>query len=300
VDTYTPRISIALATYNGARYLSQLLDSIEQQTTAPFEIVACDDGSQDQTVSILKEYRLRLPITVLENKQSIGVVQNFKKVVANCTGEYIAFCDQDDVWQPDKLTKSVRELNTIDGPWPAMVFTDLCVVDEDLNKIADSYWQHRKLNPTKETFNSLIYGNFVTGCTMVVNKRMAIELQDMPDKVLMHDFWIACIAYGLGKHSFVDQPTIFYRQHSSNVTDNSVINWAARWQRLKALLLDPGYAGLFLLPEIAQAQLYLTTYKQRLSLTSINDLNQLILLKDKLPIVRKWHTFWIKFMHFHH
>lgn len=295
----TSRVSVALATYNGANYLPQLLDSLGRQTLSPSEIIVCDDGSSDGTRAVLDQYRQQLPLTVYPNERSLGVVRNFKRAVAQCRGEYVAFCDQDDVWLPDKLARSVEALRAIDGPWPAMVFTDLVVVDEHLNRIADSYWQHRKLRPDKETFASLIYGNFVTGCTMLINRPMAEEVARMPDTVLMHDFWIACVAYGVGRCAFVEQPTVLYRQHATNVTNNDAVTWRTRWQRLTDLLTNNQRAARFLQPEIEQAQQYVTVYADRLSAASKIALSQLFAVGQRPPLLRKWQTFLIKFLHIH-
>lgn len=295
-DKY-PRVSVALATYNGANYLPQLLDSLDQQTLRPTEIIVCDDGSTDQTLAVLEDYGRRLPITILTNGQPLGVVRNFQKAVAHCQGDYIAFCDQDDVWLPQKLACSAQLLNDIDGPQPAMVFTDLRVVDENLDLIANSYWQHRKLAPAKETFASLIYGNFVTGCTMLINRPMAIEVARMPNTVLMHDFWISCVAYGIGQCRFVSEPTILYRQHTTNVTTNDVVTMRTRWKRLITLLTNNQEAAQFLMPEIGQAREFIRLYDGQLTPLNKKALNQLFELEKRSPFFRKWRTFMIKFLH---
>ena len=274
-----------------------LLNSLEQQILRPFEIIVCDDGSQDQTLEILNQYKLRLPLTIHLNEQPTGVVRNFQKGVALCTGDYIAFCDQDDIWLPHKLAQSVAEIKKIDGIWPAMVFTNLTVVDQNLNLIADSYWQHRGLSPQKETFASLIYGNIVTGCTMVINRSMATEVARMPVDVLMHDFWIACIAYGIGQRGFIDEPTVLYRQHSANVTNNDAITWNIRLKKLVLFLQERQQSKLFLMPEIHQARLFADLYGDSLSRSKKYSLHQLFALGVKPPLFRKWRTFLIKFLH---
>ncbi|WP_158600291.1 glycosyltransferase family 2 protein [Fibrisoma montanum] len=289
-------VSIALATYNGSAFLPELLDSLERQTVRPDEVVIHDDGSQDQTVSILHQYQHNLPLTIHVNDQSVGVVANFKRAVAGCKGDYVAFCDQDDVWLPDKIARSIEKLREIDGPWPAMVFTDLVVVDQHLNRIADSYWQHRKLMPQKETFASLLYGNFVTGCTMVINRPMAEEVARMPDDVLMHDFWITCVAYGVGRCTYVETPTILYRQHTTNVTTNDKITLSTRLKRLKTFLQDSVQAAQFLLPEVKQAEQFAGLYSRQLKSTDQKTLSQFIDLKNHLPLYRRLQAFKIKFL----
>ncbi len=291
------RISVVLATYNGATYLPQLLDSLCQQTVLPFEIVACDDKSTDNTVEILTNYCARLPIQIHSNKESLGVIKNFQKGVTLCTGDYVAFCDQDDVWLPEKLAQSIAEIRKIDGSLPAMVFTDLTVVDQDLNLIAVSYWQHRRLAPQKETFASLIYGNIVTGCTMLINRPMMTEVARMPGDVLMHDFWIACVAYGIGRCSFISTPTILYRQHLTNVTNNDAVTWAWRLRKNLSFLIDNQQFKFFLIPEIRQARSFADLYENKLSESKKGALSQLFALESKPPLFRKCATFLIKILH---
>src|SRR5690348_14254665 len=98
-------ISVAMATYNGARFVTEQLDSIAGQTQLPVEVVICDDRSTDETVSILESFAAKAPfrVTLHRNDEQLGYRLNFKKAVSFCTGDLIAFCDQDDVWHPDKL-----------------------------------------------------------------------------------------------------------------------------------------------------------------------------------------------------
>jgi glycosyltransferase involved in cell wall biosynthesis len=291
------RVSVALATYNGSKYLAALLESLSKQTLQPVEIVAFDDCSSDGTVAILKKYSNVLPIRLFVNERSMGVVENFKRAATACQGDYVALCDQDDVWLPDKLALSVAAMIKIDGDRPAMVFTDLIIVDENLTSIAKSYWHHRRLQPAKETFASLIYGNFVTGCTMVVNRAMIRELAKMPANVLMHDFWLACVAYGIGRYTMLEQQTLLYRQHTSNVTINDSVTWRTRWKRLTDLLTDETQAAQFLLSEIGQVKAFTGIYKDQLSASQLAATKRLIKLEREKPLVRKWYTFLIKFLH---
>jgi glycosyltransferase involved in cell wall biosynthesis len=290
------KVSVALATYNGAKYLPDLLESLCRQTLQPAEILVFDDGSSDETLSVLDQYSHRLPIIVHVNEQSIGVVKNFKGAIAACKNDYIALCDQDDVWFPDKLALSMDKLLEIDGLLPAMVFTDLTVVDENLCITADSYWQHRKLKPAKETFASLLWGNFVTGFTMIINKPMTIEVAKMPDTVLMHDFWIAYVAYGIGRWAYVDQPTAFYRQHTSNVTNNDAVTWRSRQKRLIEFLRS---ADLYLQPQLNQAILFNDLYSKRLPSGNKNALTKFLAVREHSPLCRKWSAFLVKFLHIH-
>ena len=107
------RISIALCTYNGDPYLSELLESLAGQDFRPCELVVCDDGSTDSTLSILNEFEhvAPFPIRIFNNTENLGVIKNFEKALSLCTGDYIAPCDQDDIWQPEKLERLVTRLH---------------------------------------------------------------------------------------------------------------------------------------------------------------------------------------------
>ena len=103
-------VSIAMATYNGAKFLRPLLDSLMNQTMTPTEIIVCDDQSKDETVAILEEYKGKLPIKVFINEKNLGVNLNFEKAVKNCTSDYILICDQDDIWLENNIEEKVRAL----------------------------------------------------------------------------------------------------------------------------------------------------------------------------------------------
>ncbi|MCE0745352.1 glycosyltransferase, partial [Acetobacter sicerae] len=106
------KISVALATYNGAQYLREQLDSIAKQTILPFELVVSDDGSTDQTLDIILDFAstVSFPVRILENKQKLGYRRNFLHVAKACYGEAVAFCDQDDIWHNDKLERAGKAL----------------------------------------------------------------------------------------------------------------------------------------------------------------------------------------------
>ena len=188
-------ISVALTTCNGEAYLVEQLESIMKQTYSPYEVVICDDASADRTIEIIESYVTKLPIRLYRNKVRVGVVNNFRQAISKCTGGWVACCDQDDVWLPDKLLLSAKAMARIDGQYPAAVYTDLTLTNASLEVIETSYWRMRNINPEKETFYSILFGNIITGCTLLINRAMVFEIEKMPDNAIMHDFWIACIAY---------------------------------------------------------------------------------------------------------
>ncbi|CCH56973.1 glycosyl transferase family 2 [Fibrisoma limi BUZ 3] len=292
-------VSIALATYNGAAYLKEQLDSLLAQSYPIKEIIVCDDRSTDDTVKILYTYNDRLPLKIYVNSQSLGVTENFKKAVSLCTGDYIALCDQDDVWRSDKIEKSVVELRKIDvdSELPALIYTDLEVVDQNLATIAPSFWKLTDRNPSKVNFVKLLLSNVVTGCTVLMNRRMAEEMQKMPEGAEMHDFWLALIAYGIGKSSFIKQATVKYRQHGRNVTITKKVNLWTRLVELVEFIVNLGDDKSYKMDAIRQADVFFSLYGSQSRLPPLyrRALERIVTLKNKPPWIRKVHVLAIKY-----
>jgi glycosyltransferase involved in cell wall biosynthesis len=215
-------ISIALCTYNGARYLQQQLDSIADQTLLPGELVASDDGSSDETVEILKNFseKAPFPVHIHINVSNLGVARNFEKCTSLCTGELIALCDQDDAWKPEKLEKLAEALNN--NPEAGFVFCDAELVDENLTSLNRYLWDEKPNNFSqmeKQSFTHsgqlphLLKKNMVTGACMMFRASLIPHVAPIPPSWI-HDYWIATIAAALGHRGIiVDEPLVLYRQH---------------------------------------------------------------------------------------
>jgi glycosyltransferase involved in cell wall biosynthesis len=228
-------ISVAITTYNGAAFIREQLQSVLAQNIRPAQIVVADDGSTDDTLAILREYRQQGQIELLEREgRPLGVLKNFQRAVAACCPEYdIALCDQDDVWLPQKLEKSsiLLQAAELKKPGPAMSFSDLRLVDEELHTISASFWEVLRIDPSKERLPSLLFGNIVTGCTILMNPAMRSIMLAMPTQhVMMHDAWLGLVAFSFGAYEFSREPLVLYRQHGRNVTGatNTTQNWRQR------------------------------------------------------------------------
>ncbi|HOM03757.1 MAG TPA: glycosyltransferase family 2 protein, partial [Acetivibrio sp.] len=216
------RISIALCTCNGEKYLREQLDSIEFQTRLPDELVVCDDASSDHTVEIIEAFAstVLFPVHLTINKKNLGSTKNFEKAIGLCRGDIIVLSDQDDVWYPEKL----RRLEAVfsGSSQIGAVFTDAQVVDEQLNPLGYSLWQsvgfggreQRRLADGK-AFDVLLRRNVVTGCTMAFRSEFKDMVLPIPEKHV-HDAWIAIIISAIAKVVALPEPLIKYRQHARN------------------------------------------------------------------------------------
>lgn len=219
----TDKIAILLATYNGEKYISEQIDSILEQTDKDWMLYIHDDGSKDRTVDILEKYVKQYPeqIAIVEGASTGGAKQNFFYLFSQVEAPYYMCCDQDDVWLPEKIEVTKKEMTHLekgDEQLPCLVFTELKVVDESLNIISDKMSQYQGLDCNKLSLNRALIQNVVTGCTMMVNRVLRDELMKVTDytDVLMHDWWAMLVATRFGKVSFVETATILYRQHGNN------------------------------------------------------------------------------------
>ena len=227
-------VAICLATYNGASFLKEQLDSILKQSYKNWMLFIRDDGSQDQTIDILRSYEQRYCgriILVTDPSLSGGSSKkNFAAILSwvkqNYDFRYFMFADQDDVWLETKIEKSMQLLKEYEtsSVLPLLVHTDLKVVDQELNVLGDSFFQYRALNPDVKDLRHLLIQNNVTGCTMLWNKALNDILNIQEEAVAMHDWWIALTACCFGKILCLKEPTILYRQHGSNVVGATRVN----------------------------------------------------------------------------
>ena len=221
-------ISVAIATYNGGKFLNEQLISIINQTHKPKEIIIIDDFSTDNTVQIIEKFITDFPfIQLFINDENKGPVKTFEIAISKCCSNYIALCDQDDIWEIDKLEVSFKELKIIeDVNKPSMIFTDLKMMDSKGKLTGQTFWETQGLNPGKMDFYSTLFSNSVTGCATIFNKKMKDELVDIPVGIEMHDYWMALIALGIGKLKPLYIPTVKYRRHENSVTVKEAITYS--------------------------------------------------------------------------
>ena len=223
-------VSVLLATYNGEKYLKQQIDSILNQTYTDFRLYISDDGSKDGTLRILNDYVEKYPskIILLSHHEPTGAAaKNFFYLLKEVDSDLFLFSDQYDVWDErhiEILVKKYLSLNEEDNSKPICVHADLSVVDSELNILDSSMFRLQKL--PKKNLSRYFYfvQNNVTGCALLINKKMKEfvfldekKLNESLEKILMHDIFFASIASLFGMIYFVDTPVVFYRQHGRNV-----------------------------------------------------------------------------------
>ena len=216
-------VRILLATYNGEKYIGDMIESILAQSFTDWQLVLSDDQSKDHTVSILEEYAVKYPDRIMHYRSGLhfGNAQGHFLHLLNQFPDapYIMFCDQDDIWHNDKVSATLQKMKEIEKSGvPALVHTDLRVVDGQLQEMHPSFLAYSGISGERMELKQLLVQNVVTGCTMMLNRPMA-ELANahMPaGKILMHDWWLALIGAAMGTVGFLNQPTIDYRQHGNN------------------------------------------------------------------------------------
>ena len=212
------KVDILLATYNGEKYIREQIDSILNQNHKDFRLLISDDGSTDKTIEILQEYKEKdNRIEVFLQKNNLGVVKNFEFLLGKVEAKFYMFSDQDDIWKENKIEKSIEKINEGFD----LVYSDLEVVDENLNVTYESYWKLKGIyNKIKKynNFESLYLNNFVTGCTIISRKELINSFMPLPNtsKFVLHDYWISLIISQNGKIAYIEEPLIKYRQHKNN------------------------------------------------------------------------------------
>ncbi len=220
----TENLAILLATYQGERFLEAQIESLLQQTCEEWQLYIHDDGSEDKTGEIIQHYMNRYPdkIILVEGPSMGGARDNFLYLMKQVEAPYYMCCDQDDIWLPTKIQRTLAEMKTLEEKatieTPCLVFTELTVVNEKLEVIAEKMSQYQKLDCENLVLSRMLMQNAVTGCTLMMNRKlrdMAIQYRNAKN-LIMHDWWISLIAAQFGKISYIDEPTILYRQHGDN------------------------------------------------------------------------------------
>lgn len=221
-------VQILLCSYNGERYLPAQLDSIlSQRTEEDYELLISDDCSGDGTREILRRYRERRPDRVrllLRESPSGGAWRHFLSLFTEgyaAGADYIMLSDQDDVWEPEKLSESLKAMREMErscgAALPLLVHCDSRLVDGELREIAPSFTAYQKMSPERDKLAQLLVQNHVVGASVMINRALSERIRTMPERIVMHDQWIALIAAAFGRLFYLPKPLYLYRQHGANV-----------------------------------------------------------------------------------
>lgn len=219
-------LSVALCTYNGARYIREQIESILNQTMPVDEIVVCDDGSSDDTISIIQQTQLsstKTTVRLYQNESSLGVANNFQKAVNLCNGDIIFLSDQDDVWNPEKTMTIVDWFTK--NPTKTVVITDASLINSfgaglssQQNTLFKNTYNHieQKLFESGKQLESFLFENHATGATMAI-RRIFFEKYSFSDKCndeILHDYVISLQAIQDGCLGIIKKKLISYRIHN--------------------------------------------------------------------------------------
>jgi rhamnosyltransferase len=220
-----PPLAILLSSFNGARFIAEQIASICRQSYTSWTLVVRDDGSSDETVRIVEGLASQDARILLHRDQrgNLGPAQSFgvlMQVALDLGARYVAFADQDDVWQPDKLEIQLASIraqeHALGSAAPLLVYSDLAVVDEKLHPIHPSFLAFQGLGQGRELpLRLLLTQNFVAGCASLINRALLQVALPLPD-VVMHDWWVALCAAALGEIRCIPRATVLYRQHAAN------------------------------------------------------------------------------------
>jgi len=264
--SHPPVVEVLLATYNGARFLPEQVNSLLKQDYENIRILARDDGSSDETAELLARYAARFPsrFHVLPASPGGGSPKdNFLLLMQASTADYVCFCDQDDVWLSDKVSKSKQAMDGLEREWgpdvPLLVFTDLRLVDSNLHTIHPSFWSYMGIRPERiHRLPRLLVQGVVTGCTAMLNRALVERAMRMPEDAYMHDRWISWLAAFLGRSAIVSTQTVLYRQHGgnavgtgTNIGDSATSAPRPLWQKIRHPRIAP---ELLIRWEISQRQ----------------------------------------------
>lgn len=276
-------VDIVMATYNGEKYIREQLDSILNQSYKRIHLVIRDDGSKDNTVEIIKEYKCMYGdcIELIEDSVKCGSSKsNFMQAMKYTSANYVMFSDQDDYWLPDKIQHTLDKMLEIEGKIgkdkPILVFGSYKPVDEKLDVIKEKQ-NKRQEAAYKIAFSNLLVQNYINGCLMMVNRILVDKMGNYDDAILMHDWWAALIAAGGGEIEHIDEVMMLYRQHEGNVV--GAVNVKSLNYRLSK----------FLSPETKKANHQYLNQARILLERNANDLNEsnLLALKKFIDLYKK-------------
>lgn len=287
-------VDILMSTYNGSAYLTEQLESLLAQTYSHWRLLVKDDGSSDETVAILESFQDahvdRVQILSLDPGQ--GACGSFSQLLEHASAPYVMFCDQDDVWKPEKIALSLEAMRGAElkhgADTPLLIYSDLELVDQELKPLAASFWQFQHIDPERVQLSQLLLENVVTGCTTMLNAPLRSAVLPVSESAVMHDWWIAMVASVSGRLICIPQATILYRQHGRNDVGASRYSLASL---IKRHIFGDGLARYARLNQSRNAQnlAFYARFAQSLSEDESRVMQTVLALND-VSLVRRAHA----------
>jgi len=224
------KVSVLLSTYNGEKYINELINSINSQDIDKFELVVRDDGSNDNTLKLIEQNKGDVAVRILSSDENLGSAKSFFLLLRECgaKADYYAFADQDDIWGSDKLSQAIGCLEGFSSDKPVLYCSRLEYVDDNLNHLM---WSRV---PRKIGFGNALVENIATGCTVVINESARkLIVSKLPRTCVMHDWWFYLVISCFGEVFWDEYSGIKYRQHDSNVVGAATTFFGDVKRRLK-------------------------------------------------------------------
>lgn len=233
-------ISVAMCTYNGARFLTEQLESIACQTRTPEELVICDDRSTDGSARIVSEYARHVcfPVRFEVNQQTLGSTMNFEKAISTSSGEIVVLADQDDVWYPHKLQRLEKAF--LDSDNTVAAFSDADVIDDNAQHSGFRLWEsfsfplsEQKRFGSGQALKILIKHPVVTGAAMAFRREYFRFLAPLPANDI-HDRWMSFLLAACGPYQLIPEPLMQYRRHDNQQVGLGALTFGDRFARARA------------------------------------------------------------------
>jgi glycosyltransferase involved in cell wall biosynthesis len=253
------KIAILLSTYNGEKYICDMLESLSRQTERSFDLFIRDDGSIDNTIKLINSYNDLLSIRLTSGNENLGVAKSFIELLKQVSPDYelYMFADQDDWWKPEKIERTFLASKKIEKCVPFLYCSALDIVDSNLQFI---YSTSGSIIPSK--YNALVE-NIATGCTIGINSTARqLLLKKLPNRYAMHDWWFYVVVSFFGIVYYDSKSTIKYRQHNTNLVGHAIGVWSDLARRVLRFQLKPD-TGIFLVNTMADQ--FLECFGDRLS-----------------------------------
>ena len=236
-------ISVALTTFNGEKFVQQQIESILNQSMHVDEIVVCDDGSSDRTVNILKQY----PIKLYQNEQNLGYQLNFKKAISLCSGDYIFLCDQDDIWEPQKVAQMIKQMKS--NPKIHVLASSFQYIDSNNQPLSIKKGRNTSNNGlypkrvekgavVEVTFDEYLSRNYFQGCSLLIDAWIKKIVLENFSTQIPHDWLFSMVASSYHGMFFYNKPLFYYRIHDDNTLGLDYFTQTKREHLSRANTLD--------------------------------------------------------------